>query len=181
MRRIHRQAAVVLAAAIVIASCGGGGSGSVDQADTFPSAAVCRGDANENAPARSGNDQGYVYVNEGEGWKAQWFDTFGDKRAALPETEASVILCATVTQSSEVDRCEFETDGEAFSLILMEATYDVALRAASTAEVIATKTMTASNEECPFSTSWRTGEGERASFAPPADDIAAFLEASLNW
>ncbi|MGA7759855.1 MAG: hypothetical protein WCA57_18595 [Ilumatobacteraceae bacterium] len=71
--------AVLLAALAV--SCGGsggegGGGDAIDLADTFASAEVCNGEANENVPDPTASNV-YTYLNDGSGWSTAWFSLFG--------------------------------------------------------------------------------------------------------
>lgn len=175
-RLAHLSALTV--AAVLLGACGGSDSGgSIDQADSFPSAAVCNGEPNDKAPAAGSPDKGYVYVNDGSGWRASWFGAFGDNHALSADVEATVILCATITSSTEVERCDFEEDGDQFTLVLMEAEYDIEVRSASSAEVIATDTAVGSPDGCPFIGSWSQGEKERRSFPEPSADLARTIGA----
>jgi hypothetical protein len=176
-RRIAVASSVV--AALALSACGGsdgggGGGSAIDMADSFPSAAVCNGEPHEDAPD-GGESVGYVYLSDGEGWSSAWFDTFGDAHAVVGD-DANVILCATVTASSEGQRCEFEDDGDTFTLVMMEATYDVELRRAVTANVVGRDSVSAPADECPFITSWSPGEGERQSFPKPADGLQPLID-----
>ncbi len=173
---ILRSFISVLAVTAFVASCGGSGGGSsesVDLADSLPSAAVCNGEPNENVP-ESGNSTGYAYLNGGDGWSTGWNEVFGEDKAIVGD-DAGNILCATVTESSEVERCEYEDNGESFTLILMEATYDIELRFAKSANVIGRDTGTATADECPVSVVWTPGEGERRQFAPPTEALEPIL------
>ena len=162
------------------AGCGDddGGGGTIDLADSFASAAVCNGEPSDVNPPATDPVSGYVYLRTGEdqGWTSAWFDTFGDQQAIVGD-DATVILCVTVTESAEATRCPFEDDGEAFELVMMEATYAFSLRNADSANEVARGTASAPAEDCPFSTSWTPGEGERQSFpAPTEGDLAATID-----
>jgi hypothetical protein len=157
-----------------LAGCGGddgdSGSSGIDLADGLPSAAVCNGEPSEVNPPSSDPISGYVYLRAGEdqGWTTGWFDTFGEQHAIVGD-DATAILCVTVTESTEVTRCPFEDEGETFELVMMEADYSFSLRNADTANEIARGTASAPAEDCPFSTSWTPGEGERQSFPAPTE------------
>lgn len=165
-----------LALTALAAACGGsdGGSDTVDLADTLASAKVCNGEANENAP-EGGDSLGYAYLNAGDGWTSGWFDMFGDAGAIVGD-EAHNILCATVTESSEAERCDYDEDGETFTLIMMDATYSLELRFAKSANVIARDTGTAAAAECPSFVSWTEGEGERRQFSQPTEALDRMLQ-----
>ena len=169
--------AVLLAALAV--SCGGsggeGGSGdAIDLADTFASAKVCNGEANENVPDPTASNV-YTYLNEGSGWSTAWFGLFGDSEAIVGD-DASNILCATVTDSTEAERCEFEDDGDKFTLIMMDATYDIELRFAESANVIGRDSGSVSADPCPTITSWTPGEGERRDYPQPTELVQPFID-----
>ena len=166
---------------MLLAACGGSdGDGSVDLADGLPSAAVCNGEPSSVNPPSSDPFSGYVYLNDGEGWSTGWSGAFGEQHAIVGD-DATSILCVSVADSTEVERCEYEEDGEAFTLVMASATYDLELRHADTAAVVATDTVTAEAGECPFVTSWTAGEGERISYPTPAGDaLAATLEPFLG-
>lgn len=175
------RAVGVLTTIIFLAACGGsdGGSGPApfDEADFDPAAAVCTGEPNPNAPTGAGGTElGYAYRNDGNGWRTAWTSVFGANQASIAETEASSILCATVVESSETERCEFEQDGETFTLVMMEATYDIELRFASSGNVIGTDTVSAASDECPFVTSWSLGDTERKSWPEPTAELARTLD-----
>lgn len=174
--------AALAVAATALAGCGGddgGGSGSsVDLAGSFASAAVCNGEPSDVNPPSSDPISGYVYLRPGEdqGWTTGWSGFFGEQQAIVGD-DATAILCVTVTESTEDTRCPFEDDGETFELVMMEASYSFSLRNADTADEIARGTASAPAEECPFSTSWTPGEGERQSFpAPTGGDLASTVD-----
>jgi hypothetical protein len=157
---------------------GGGGAATIDLADGLPSAAVCNGEPSDVNPPASDPASGYVYLSAGEdqGWTTGWFDTFGEQHAIVGD-DATMILCVTVTESTEASRCPFEDGGETFELVMMEASYSLSLRNADTADEIGKGTASAPAEECPVSTSWTPGEGERQSFPAPTDgDLDDLIE-----
>ncbi len=177
---VHRAARVAAlgAAGLLLAACGGGdsGGGSVDLAGGLPSAAVCNGEPSSVNPPSSDPFSGYVYLNDGTGWSTGWFDAFGDHHAIVGD-DATSILCVNVAESTEVERCDYEEEGEDFTLVLASATYELELRNADTANVIATDTLTAAPDDCPFVVSWTPGEGERTSYPrPSADALSATLD-----
>ena len=152
------------------------GGSTVDLADGLASAAVCNGEPSETNPPSTDPISGYVYINVGDGWTTGWFDTFGDQHAITGD-DATAILCVTVTESSEGERCPFESDGETFELVRMNASYELSSRNADTANEIARGTATASAEPCPFSTSWSAGEQERRSWpAPTEGDLDGIID-----
>lgn len=174
-RRLGAGVVTAVTAALALGACGGDdeGSGSVDLADGLPSAAVCNGDPSDAAPAASEPFAGYAYLNDGDGWSSAWFDVFGDQQAIVGD-DATTIMCVTVAASTETDRCDYEQDGDTFTLVLVDADYDVELRTAESAEVVASDSFTVTAEDCPGFTSWTVGETERTSFpVPGADQIAA--------
>ncbi len=60
---------------------------------------------------------------------------------------------------------------------MMEATYELSLRNADTANEIARGTASAPAEDCPFSTSWSAGEQERTSYpAPTQGDLPGIID-----
>lgn len=170
----------VLAGTVILAACGGSSSNSepapFDAANSNPAAAVCIGTPNPRAP-QGGADLGSAYLNDGDGWRTTWGSVFGANQASIAETEAVSILCATVTESTEGERCDFEQDGDAFTLVMMAATYDIELRLASTANVIGRDTVSAAAEPCPIVTSWSEGDTERRSWPEPTADLARTLDA----
>lgn len=178
-----RLVAGALVAGLAVAACGGDddeGSDSVDLADGLASAAVCNGEPSDANPPSSDPFSGYVYVNEGDGWTTGWGDLFGDQQAIVGD-DATTILCVSVTESTEVQRCDYERDGETFTLVMASATYDIELREADTAEVVAGDTVSVEAEECPGITSWTEGESERTSYPRPADEqIQASLGSALG-
>lgn len=174
-RRSPRRGArgIVVSAAVgtlVFAACGGdeGSSGPVDLADSSPSAAVCNGTPSDVNPPASDPFSGYAYLNDGSGWTVGW-DAFGDQRAIVGD-DATAILCIEVTESTPGERCEYEDDGDTFTLVMTSASYSIELRNADTANVIARDTFSVDAEECPFVTSWSEGESERNSYPTPSDE-----------
>lgn len=172
MLRSVRLVAVFVVAALALMGCGGDdddGGGTVDLSDGLASAAVCNGEPSGVAPPSSDPGfSGYVYLNPGDGWTTGWFDTFGDNQAIVGD-DAQSILCVTVTESSEGQRCPYEEDGEQFELVMMNATYQYELRHADTANVVANGTGSASAEPCPTFASWTSGEGERQDWPFPTE------------
>ncbi len=170
------SALAVMALAVLAAACGGSDSGSsgggIDFADSFPSAAVCNGEPHESVSAAPAS--GYAYLNSGDGWSTGWNTVFGDDVAIVGD-DAENILCATVTESSEAERCEYEEDGESFTLILMDASYSLELRFAKSANVIARDEGTAVAEGCPTVVSWTAGEGERRRYPEPTEALDRML------
>jgi len=179
---IVRVAALSLTGALAIAACGGdggSGGGAIDLSDGLASADVCNGNPSDVNPPASDPFSGYTYLNDGTGWTTG-FDVFGDQRAIVGD-DATAIMCVNVTETAAVERCEYDEDGEAFTLVMNEATYTLDLRNADTANVIATHTVTVPAEECPFVTSWTEGEGERNSYPTPSEEqievaIGPFLD-----
>ena len=172
--------AALAVAATGLAGCGGddGGGGSIDLAGSFASAAVCNGEPSDVNPPSSDPISGYVYLRTGEdqGWTTGWSGFFGEQHAIVGD-DATAILCVTATEATEATRCPFEDEGETFELVMMEATYAFSLRNADTAEEIAQGTASAPAEDCPFSTSWTSGEGERQSFPTPTEgDLAGTVD-----
>ena len=169
---LHRAIATAAALTIAATACGAtdDGATTVDLASGLPSAAVCNGEPSSVNPPATDPISGYVYLSEGEGegWTTGWFDTFGDQHALIGD-EATLILCVTVTESTEGFRCPFEDDGETFELVRMNATYAYSMRNADTANEIARGTASAPAEECPTFTSWSSGEGERRSWPTPTE------------
>ena len=176
---IRRLAAILLVATIALTACGGdddSSGGGLDLADSFASARVCNGEPSDVNPPSSDPISGYVYLNDGDGWTSGWFDAFGDQQAIVGD-DATTILCVTVTESTEGQRCPFEDDGEKFELVMMSATYSLSLRNADTANEIARGTASADAEDCPFSTSWTSGEKERQSFPTPTEgDLPGIID-----
>ncbi len=171
-QHLPRLAIAALAVGLVASACGGddgGDSGSVDLASSFASAAVCNGEPSDANPPASDPFSGYVYLNDGSGWSTAWSGAFGEQHAIVGD-DATAILCVSVTGSTEAERCDYEEDGESFTLVMASATYDIELRNADTANVIATDSFTVDAEECPFITSWTPGEGERTSYPDPAEE-----------
>lgn len=172
-RPARRTIAALLAAAtgLGVAACGGsdGDGDGVDLASGLPSAAVCNGEPSDVNPPSSEPFSGYVYVDDGTGWTTGWFDLFGDQHAIVGD-DATAILCVNVTESTEAERCEYERDGDTFTLVMASATYDIELRNADTANVIATDTLTVDAEPCPGITSWTEGDTERTSYPRPTDE-----------
>lgn len=159
---------------MTLAACGGSdGSSSSDDldfADSFASAAVCNGEPSDVNPPASEPFAGYAYLNEGSGaWGFGWSSVFGDQTAIVGD-DATAILCVTVTETTESERCEYEEDGEMFTLVMVEASYDIELRNADTASVIARDSFDVAADECPFVTSWTEGEGERTSYPVASDE-----------
>ena len=165
-----RLAAGALATGLLLTACGGGDEGGpIDLASSFPSAAVCNGEPSDVNPPASDPFSGYVYLNDGDGWGSGWSNLFGGEHAIIGD-DATTILCASVATTTEADRCEYEDDGETFTLVMASATYDVELRTAETADVLAAESIAVAAEECPMVTSWTPGEGERTSYPRPSDD-----------
>ncbi len=160
-----------LAAAVLVTACGGddGESGSVDLADGTPSAAVCNGEPSDVNPPASDPFSGYVYQNDGSGWTTGWFDAFGEQHAIVGD-DATAILCVNVTESAESERCDYEEDGETFTLVMASATYEIDLRNADSANTIARDTFSVEAEDCPLIVSWTAGESERTSYPRPSDE-----------
>lgn len=165
----------------LLAACGGdddgGGDGEVVE---LGSSVVCDGEGYDLAPAvGEGTDQAVVYVNGGSGWDyTSWSDLPEGAVASVPE-EASLAVCASVTETGASVSCPFEDEGEEFTLVVSEATYDVTIRAASTGEVLEQGTATSGPAECPFSAFWTSGEGTRTDYAEAGADVTALLEPLL--
>ncbi len=170
----------VIGALLGVAACGGsdgGDAATFDAADFDPAAAVCNGTPNPSAPNGTGRaEMGYAYLNDGDGWRTTWGSVFGANHATIAETEATSILCATIVESTEAERCDFEDEGDTFTLIKMAATYDIELRFASSGNVIGKDTVSAPAEECPMITSWSKGETERRSWPEPTAELARTLD-----
>ncbi len=171
--RHHRNLLIGgLAAALLVTACGGGDDGDaspVDLADGLPSAAVCNGEPSEVNPPSSDPFSGYVYLNDGSGWATGWFDAFGEQHAIVGD-DATAILCVNVTETAESARCDYEEDGETFTLVMASATYEIDLRNADTANTIARDTFSVDAEDCPMIVSWTPGETERTSYPRPSDE-----------
>jgi hypothetical protein len=160
-------------------ACGGGddgdGGGEVVE---LSSSVVCNGEGYDLAPAvGSGTDQAVVYVNGGSGWDyTHWSTLPEDAIASVPE-DASIAVCASVTETGASIECPFEDEGEEFTLVVAEATYDVAIRAASTGEVLEQGSVTSGAAECPGFASWTSGEGTRTEYAEA--DVTAMVDSAL--
>lgn len=179
--RLRHVVVLVLAVLLTAGACGGDdGGGSIDLADSFASAAVCNGEPSDvNPPSSSAGFSAYVYLNDGDGWQTGWFDTFGDDHA-LTGDDAQSILCVTVAESSEGERCIYEDEDDSFELVMMNAGYRFELRNADTATLIGRGTGSASAEDCPLITSWTPGEGERRSWPVPTDGDLDGLVATFS-
>lgn len=168
----------ILVACVAAAATGCGGSGdandTIDLADAFASARVCNGEANENVP-EGANGTAYTHLSNGDGWSTAWPGVFGDNEAIVGD-DAGNILCVTVTASSEAQRCDYEDDGDAFTLIMMDATYDIELRFASSANVIGRDSGSATADDCPTVVSWTPGESERQQFPVPTEALQPLLD-----
>lgn len=166
--------------ALAVAACGdddgGGSSDAVDLSSGLASAAVCNGEPSEVNPPSSDPFSGYSYLNAGDGWTRGWVGVFGDQEAIVGD-DATSILCIQVTESTEVERCEYEEEGESFTLVMVSASYDIELRNADTAEVVASDSLDVEAEECPGITSFEAGETERTSYPQPSEEQ---IQASLG-
>ena len=177
---------LLLAAAMV--ACGGGGDGGdgggdepIDQADVLASAAVCDGKANAAAPAiGTGSDQLAFYVHDDAGWALDSFSAdLTEDAVALNPDEAAITVCLSVIDTGASVSCPFEDEGDQFTLVVTQATYDVAIRASATGEVLDQGSATSKEAECPFSAFWTTGEGTRTDYVQPTKDVLAMLEPYL--
>jgi hypothetical protein len=171
---------------VALAACGGGDDGGGSGGETgevveLPSSVVCDGQGYDLAPAvGEGTDQAVVYVNGGSGWDyTSWGSLPEEGVASVPE-DASIAVCASVTQTGATVSCPFEDEGDKFTLVVSEATYDVTIRAASTGEVLERGTATSEAAECPFSAFWTSGEGTRTDYAEAGADVTAMLEPHLT-
>jgi len=171
---------------VALAACGsgddgGGSGGGTGEVVELPSSVVCDGKGYDLAPAvGEGTDQAVVYVNGGSGWDyTNWGSLPEGAVASVPE-DASIAVCASVTQTGTSVSCPFEDEGEEFTLAVSEATYDVAIRAASTGEVLEEGTATSEAAECPFSAFWTSGEGTRTDYAEAGADVTTMLEPYLT-
>lgn len=173
----HRVAIVGLVMSWVLTACGGDG-GDAGEVVELPSSVVCDGAGYELAPAvGAGTDQAVVYVNGGSGWDyTSWSTLPEDAVAAVPE-DASLAVCATVTETGASIECPFEDEGEEFTLVMSEATYDVAIRAASTGDVLEQGPVASGAAECPGFASWTSGEGTRTEYAEA--DVTELVESAL--
>lgn len=178
-----RSAIVGLVLVGTLAACGGGddeGEETVDQG-TFGAGAVCEGTGWEEAPAvGSGTEQFAFYIHDEDGWRLDsWSgDVPEGTEATIPE-EASIIVCLSVVETGASVDCPFEDEGDQFTLVATEATFDVSVRAAKTAEVLDQGSASSGTAECPLSAFWTEGEGTRIEYAEPVDDVLALLEPYL--
>jgi len=178
----HRMIAGLLLIGALTA-CGGGddeGDDPVDQG-TFGAGAVCEGTGWEAAPAvGSGTEQLGFYVHDEDGWALDsWSAELPENAEALIPEEASIIVCLSVVETGASVSCPFEDEGDEFTLVVAEATFDVAIRAAATGETLAQGPATSGTAECPLAAFWTQGEGTRTDYAKPVDDVLALLEPYL--
>ncbi|MEM1116734.1 MAG: hypothetical protein AAF845_06595 [Bacteroidota bacterium] len=122
-------------------------------------ASVCRGTAGQPAAAAyepgpglhpfvhlaSDGDAEYRQSRAGEfpeGWRVEWPDF----------ASAQLVLCVTRTEATPVQLCEGYRDddtGAEWSIEMYSAVYAYELRAAQTAELVASRTFEADAEACP--------------------------------
>ena len=170
-----------LVVAMAMVACGGGDDGGdepIDQAEVLDSAAVCEGQGNPAAPALGeGQDQLAFYLHDENGWALEsWSAELPPDTEALIPDDAAVTVCLSVTATGETVTCDFEDEGDQFTLTVAQATYDVAIRASSTGEVLDQGTANSKAAECPFSAFWTEGEGTRTDYQDPTKDVLALLE-----
>ena len=100
------------------------------------------------------------------GWALQEDDDYEDN-SEFAAVELVGCLDRTATTPTGID-CEFDDDGTTLTLELVDASYDLTVYAATSADVIGTKSITAAETECPFIVS--SEEGDTEYVATPSDD-----------
>jgi len=87
------------------------------------------------------------------------YDTYYNVSYVLPEAwestydnpeETQLVACLTVIPGDFIEACEYEIEGEAYSLNNYSASYQTELYAADTGELIAETVLEAPAEECPM-------------------------------
>jgi hypothetical protein len=183
--------ALVVSAALVVAACGGesedaGGEATPPDAssnlfgDDFES--VCRGIAVPGATAYEAGAPGIhpLLVFSGEapdftqdftalpdGWVAQYPDL----------EDAELVACVNRVSATLVDTCtgyDVDLEGD-YSVETYDATYDVALYAATTAAEVARARLEVPAAGCPSFVLFTEGENVRAWYEPIGDRLEAFL------
>ncbi len=144
----------------------------------FPGAAEYTSDPGPNVIVYMENyrDEG-TYVTSSRalpaGWALQEDDDYEDN-SEFAAVELVGCLDRTETTPTGID-CEFDDDGTTITLELVDASYDLTVYAAATAEVVGTKSITAAETECPFIVSTEDGDTEHVA-TPSDDDIVNALK-----
>ena len=175
---LFRLLAALLAVTALAGACGGDDGGSTDQAATSSAAAVCDGEANETAPGiEPGTTPVAVYEDAGDGWTFQsWIGDLPESRDPIIPEDAGIVVCLEVTGSEVAEECEFEEEGQEFTLELADADYDVTVRGAATADELAAGSASATSGDCPTFTSFSGGETSRVQYARPVEEVVGLIE-----
>jgi hypothetical protein len=145
-------------------------------------APVCRGTGVEAATAYSGGagvhkvvvlggedpEYGIVSVSLPDGWEPGFEDL----------AEVELVACANRTAATESELCEgYEDEGLEWSIQTYDATWEVTLRDATTAEVVAETTLTATADGCPVVSFYSEGDPTPVpDYATPDAELEVFLK-----
>lgn len=102
------------------------------------------------------------------GWNIQTDGNFDDNSEIVP---TELIACALRVGTTPTGiMCEFEDDegGDITTLELVDVTYEVTMREATTGNAVGTETIEASDTDCPFFVS--ISEGDTQTFNSPTED-----------
>lgn len=196
MRRI--ALAMLVFITLALGACGGGDSDDSSSGDSESSAdsstettvsdilfssdfeQVCRGIAQEGGSTvgtSGGTSPLLVFTGVDPEYSQafgvvpdEWEPEFGD------EATIEMVLCLDRTAETESELCEgYEDDGIEWAVQTFDATYEVTLRAATTAEVIASTSIDAAADGCPMFSSYSQGDPSPVpNYARPDDAIQAF-------
>ncbi|MGI9602544.1 MAG: hypothetical protein ACR2QE_11710 [Acidimicrobiales bacterium] len=205
--RIRLLVAVAVLMALVVAGCGGSDGDSGDDAssddgadvgaddtatdtDDLPTALitesdfapVCRetgiaeataftaGPGVHKVAVLGGEDPEYglISVSLPDGWEAGFEDL----------SEVQLVACANRVAATESELCEgYEDEGLEWSIQTYDATWEITLRDATTAEVVAETTLEAVADGCPVVSFYSEGDPSPVSdFATPDAELEVFLK-----
>ena len=165
--RIERTAALLLALPLFVTACGNKKQPSADDhpGNTPPPAApapltdddiraVCDGKAAAGAKAYSKTDPSAhamaIFLKAGTS-EFQDEDIPPLRRFSPQKPEQTeLVACVTRTAAAKKDACEFDSSKPSHFLDMYEATFELTVREAKTAAVVATKTATLPQNGCPM-------------------------------
>ena len=188
------------------AACGGdsGGSGGVtipsDPAElqSFHLAKMCTGTVIEAAAEydASGSGPHKIALYNQNGFDETVYDLMFPSQTDLPEdwttpfdqpfSDIELVGCLSRTETTLVDTCEgYEIDEEdrEGTVEIYDATYELAIYAAQTGELLGTETIETYMDECPSFVMFSTGDGEdlvEERYGSAADELVNLIESYVN-
>ncbi len=117
------------------------------------------------------------YITSSRALPAGWALTEDDDYADNSEfADVELVGCLDRTGTTPTGiQCDFEDEGVTTTLELVDADYDLTIYAATSGESIGTKSITATEDECPFIATFQDGDTEFVA-SPSDDDIVNALK-----